>query len=280
MYVTYMTICYVVHGSFSVLYQTNLTEYENTIYNLCNAYNGNDIYLHYENMNDFNTSSLSYRKYQKSKPNVRGTVEVKFNVFTNPNESVLEETHFDHMTDVKGNPEGNPEVNESDETSEISPMYETMSVTNIEGLCKFMKLLQGQKVDVDIIYDESSMRVIYQSLQMEKMSEIPKTKTKVKPKTKPIPKIKSKSKSKLVQTSKVIPMTNEVTEVNNDHGEHNTEPNTEHSANNQNHKYTHKQTHKYNRHRSLTETDIMIIDTLNKKKKSNGVPSFDEFMKL
>jgi hypothetical protein len=68
--------------------------------------------------------------------------------------------------------------------------------------------------------------------------------------------------------SKVIPMTNEVTEVNNDHGEHN--------ANSQNH----KQTHKYNRHRSLTETDIMIIDTLNKKKKSNGVPSFDEFMKF
>lgn len=286
MYVTYMTICYVVHGSFSVLYQTNLTEYENTIYNLCNAYNGNDIYLHYENMNDFNTSSLSYRKYQKSKPNVRGTVEVKFNVFTTPNESVLEETHFDHMTDVKGNPEGNPEVNESDETSEISPMYETMGVTNIEGLCKFMKLLQGQKVDVDIIYDESSMRVIYQSLQMEKMSEIPKAKVKPKTKTKPIPKIKSKSNSnsKSVQTSKVIPMTNEVTEVNNDHGVHNTEPNTEpnteHSANNQNHKHTHKQTHKYNRHRSLTETDIMIIDTLNKKKKSSGVPSFDEFMKF
>jgi len=273
-----MTICYVVHGSFSVLYHTNLTEYENTIYNLCNAYNGNDIYLHYENMNDFNTSSLSYRKYQKSKPNVRGTVEVKFNVFTNPNESVLEETHFEHMTDVKGSSESNPEVNESDETSETSPMYETMGVTNIEGLCKFMKLLQGQKVDVDIIYDESSMRVIYQSLQMEKMSEIPKTKTKVKPKTKPIPKIKSKSKSKAksVPMSKVIPMTNEVTEVNNDHGEHNTEPNTEHSANSQNH----KQTHKYNRHRSLTETDIMIIDTLNKKKKSNGVPSFDEFMKF
>lgn len=284
MYVTYMTICYVVHGSFSVLYQTNLTEYENTIYNLCNAYNGNDIYLHYENMNDFNTSSLSYRKYQKSKPNVRGTLEVKFNVFTNPTESVLEETHFDHMTDVKGNPEGNPEsnpegnpeVNESDETSEISPMYETMGVTNIEGLCKFMKLLQGQKVDVDIIYDESSMRVIYQSLQMEKMSEIPKANAKVKPKTKPIPKSKSKSKSnsksKSVQTSKVIPMTNEVTEVNNDHGEHN--------ANSQSLKQTHKQTHKYNRHRSLTETDIMIIDTLNKKKKSNGVPSFDEFMKF
>ena len=211
-------------------------------------------------------------------------MEVKFNVFTNPNESVLEETHFEHMTDVKGNPEGNPEVNESDETSEISPMYETMGATNIEGLCKFMKLLQGQKVDVDIIYDESSMRVIYQSLQMEKMSEIPKANAKVKPKTKtkPIPKIKSKSKSnsKSVQTSKVIPMTNEVTEVNNDHGEHNTEPNTEHSANNQNHKHTHKQTHKYNRHRSLTETDIMIIDTLNKKKKSSGVPSFDEFMKF
>ena len=211
-------------------------------------------------------------------------MEVKFNVFTNPNESVLEETHFDHMTDVKGNPEGNPEVNESDETSEISPMYETMGVTNIEGLCKFMKLLQGQKVDVDIIYDESSMRVIYQSLQMEKMSEIPKANAKVKPntKTKPIPKIKSKSKSKAksVQTSKVIPMTNEVTEVNNDHGEHNTGPNTDpnidHIANSQNHKHTHK----YKRHRSLTETDIMIIDTLNKKKKSNGVPSFDEFMKF
>ena len=68
---------YLIHGSFNIE-ETNLTEYETKITNLCSEYNGTNIYLSYGDLNGLEMYEYNTRSYTKTKPVLKGILEVQF----------------------------------------------------------------------------------------------------------------------------------------------------------------------------------------------------------
>ena len=120
---------YLVHGSFSIT-NVKISEYESKLYELCSFYNGNNIYVNYENMNSVDSEYINYRNNNKLKPSLKGILEVTFNTI--------------------------PEIKES-----------TITVDN---LCKCLRELQRNKIAIDMIYDECKNNLLYESLQIRKQS--------------------------------------------------------------------------------------------------------------
>ena len=120
---------YLVHGSFSIT-NIKITEYESKLYELCSFYNGNNIYVNYENMNMVDSEYINYRNNKKQKPSLKGILEVKFNTISENKESII----------------------------------------TIDNLCKCLRELQRNKIIIDMIYDEQKNNLLYESLQIRKQS--------------------------------------------------------------------------------------------------------------
>ena len=165
---------YLIHGSFNIE-ETNLTEYETKITNLCSEYNGTNIYLSYGDLNGLEMYEYNTRSYTKTKPVLKGILEVQFTTLNGmPSNNELQQ--FTTIDNIKKTTHRTYKSDGSDVS------YESEAIP-IDALCKCIKQLQRIKVKIDIIFNENSMQTIYQSLQIRKMSDgddKPKSKNKSK----------------------------------------------------------------------------------------------------
>lgn len=133
---------YVIHGSFSIK-NINVTEYEAKLYDICNSYSGENIYVNYENMNSHDWQ-CNNRNNNKLTPVFKGTIEVKFQTMPLLNNNIQVESQVQVNNQVNCIP--------------------------INELCKFLRQMQRNKVIIDMIYDETNNYSLFQSLQLRKMS--------------------------------------------------------------------------------------------------------------